>query len=1467
MAFITDKIIPFGGLDKDSEPTMVKNGDYTDALNIQIMSSNVDKDGPVQIVQGNELSSTITGVTTSQKKKYKITWTNDGVSVHELLFKLTDGTTVVTITFTEGATNAATITNIGTGISGRVYNLTPHPGAFDSFLFTGGTEYGYFEQATSYGYEWDLVCDTLPVFIATEAYDQSVVGDMNVIGSYDLLGDLLIFSTTGNEEVVENTVTVLSTSADANNQILLGITGDTSSMSNGDLIVIYGATNGLGINGSWIVFIVDSITIKLLNSLYVGPFSGEITIQENTSSVSEIGVQTRDNNTNIFTYTRLLRSKELGFKTIHQIDSVAEKNNTKTSVYFTDFNSVPRVFYYKGDYITDGALSIISDLGTYTYGTINSETSLIQNSVGDAVFSFTNQDQTGGALKAAMNMYFIRFLTESLTATPWSVRSGHIPVFAPSTEGDPKDILGSVPGANTGKRNNFTVTGIVTGLFKYIELAVYINTNNVISAYVVSRTPLTTDNISLSHIGTETTTTTLDAGELLFQEAAYNTARNISIEDNRLVLSNLTMSSVLDFTDIANTFTHSVKKKAIQGVGNPMTTYVAGEYQEPENVYSYAGYMDNETYRFAARFKLKNGYVTDAFWIDDIKMSTGNTNTGNPFSDNRRISGLTNYDLTESGMTGDALVTYIEFNADLSKTVNGVQSRDLVSEILISRVEMSAVNREVLATGIGVMGCYVQDKDYDIAGGIGTSYVTAINYGTQTEEAEDITQTSLLGEFPLSTALTAEHTFSDFRVGYAGTGLYTANATTSLRRKYTSFYSIDMLYGQTSISLLPGDLLLNHGSQDTTYYEVASTYESNLYHVKNGETGTITPIELTINDAVSFAQGGVATVGGLTYTKGFILAQKRYDLGGSIAYDRILWQNTASLVINTDDDMYGTSPAGNADAGTYYIQYFRKIGTTSLDKFGPVTASSYVPTGSSIKIDSATPTLLSFDAFGGDVYTQRCFLKNRIITEDVTGDVNSRGFGAGLSFYSQNYINFQLRTSITYPATLTEGQWLTSATSDVLTYSGFNITDTQFGATAFDPLVERYGDLPTRIAYSELKPQGSSKDEYRTFLPLNFKDLNMSDGPIVHHTSLNGELVTWQPRRVMRQFFNTRSTFQGGDGSEVIIGDGGVMSRDGQTLSLFGSNHKWSFIKGKGKRGNDLIYWVNTEYKNVMRYAGDGPLNLVDLRGMRSFFGTNLRFIQDYDTPANGAGICGVWNDEKGCAIWSFNSKKQGIAEWDNFEVYNEVDVVAYDGEFYQSLTVNNTNNNPSTSDEWEIIKRSNPDYYNQYTIVFSEDRNKFLTFYSFVAKIFLQWKETYFSPRPETNTGKLYLHDAGDYSTWYDELIIEDAYIEMIYNRDETLPKIYNALLANSEVVPVRVESSTKDHNTFMIDTDFEEEFNMFTSGIKNNLNDAGENDDDTSQLWGNYIKAKLIMSSGVFQKIINFVIKYTTINRFYKK
>jgi len=1468
------KYSPLGGLDQDTSIEYIGDGNYRNALNIQHLTQNTESTQGQIPRRGNELSFSLGSVSTQNKtwRLYleQVVAPNTGYLVFigqngEQLNSSPSPYPSPTVFYWDRSLGfAAQVTAISSNIT---VNFDP-TATFSSVDTSGTNTAGYIDITLNdiSGYDWDffatyradvfaLVDDPrLDSILVREAYDTSLDGSLNVIGSNDLLSDLYIWSTPQTELPTSQQLTVTSVANNGSGRFRVTFSS-SHGLTNGWKISL--ENSGTAIDGDWIVDVISPsvIDLKEYYSNFVAVGGGfVVTLSYYNEAVGELGVAQKNFDTSTWTYTRLLRTKEWNFRTKKQPDTYAERNSLKDSVYWTDDYNVPRCFYYTLPFVQDGGLSING--GRYDYGSIAEETRLILAST-NVDLSFTGQVQGGGAIKSGNWRYSIRFLSDSLTPTEWTDLTNPINVFTASTGASPYLLIGDLPGVTTPKINQFEVSGIIPGLFKYIELAGVNYVGSAIEGYIIRRELLDnqSDTITIEHTGTESDVTDLDLATLNQFSTAVETAKNITVIDSRMVLSNITVIEQADLTTWAQTIEHSLFQKDLPTVGgNIQGNLRVAEYQKPENVNGYVGYMYNETYRFGVKLRRRdNGGWTQVFHIDDITFDT--------LSYARRNTTLSNFNLVDpSGApftNNNIKVPYIRFeNINLDYLVNGKPIREIYDRIEIVRAECV---QEVLASGIVFLGMNTSFliPGLDSGGSPFNDYVGSDN------PPSGITTTNTVDTI-------VANAFAD----YANSGVVGAMVT--VRPQYGSFYSPDIMFSNTDIVFTIGDRMLNFGQP--FYMSLINQYidvnqQKYSYYSQTGgkfDTNSVgggpNPIQdATLNDMQTIAKGGSATIGGITYQK-FIYVDNS-SIGGTLSTcdspkSPVLYYSTGFTQPSP------LTPSGSVhDFGIRYMQYFRPLS----DKYGDVSTTRYVSTGAYASFDSLTASPVMIDTFGGDTFTQLVYLKQR------AGDLEFNGFGGGISFYCQNRINSQMKTiaegttQYIYPGIGT-AKWLaTSSLPNEEYQKGYNIRNEVKIDTAFDPDIEQATDLPTRIIWSPVKPQNSIQDSYRIYLPLDFRDGDLSYGEIVHHANGNGELISWQERRFERWFFNTRGTLEAA-GTSVVIGDGAVMDRDGVTISNIGCKHKWSIIKGYSPGGNDVFYWINTVLKKVARFGYDGTVSISDIKGMQSFFANNLTWVDNFDMPADGLGIHGVWDNRYADVVWTIRGINSTISEWDSglgyangAYVYYSTDPFLIYGDVYKNVSgVLSTNQPP---DQYPNVWEKQPMglYNNEYTIVLNEFKNKFTTFLTHKPKIYLRWRDTFLSPRPIADVSQLYEHNIGDYLTWYDNgstSQTEEGYLTGVINDlDDT--KYFEAISVKSEIVPYKFEFETKNHISYLDETEFTTREDLYYAPIKRDStvtvdNPTGLNNLATSMLYGKYLYATMKFEVATYQELIYFLTKF---------
>lgn len=1501
MPFNSQKIPINGKLNKDTDLSKVPQGDRLDALNTSFLVDENNTENSVKSVKGNELAYTIPAVT-AQNKTIRIYFEAGSVTDTQTInFLNQNGGVLAIATFNYGTTANATM------LSGLGSCLASLSTAGIPTSHTQGTD--YFELTLTpvgiVGAEWtitrtsSLSTDALTYIVLQEAIPLDLTGEQHIIGKNTQPGVRFEWSTTQ-----VNMPQTIPFSTYGNITYSLGvvsflyfcvrlITSNPHNLQTGQVIQITNAPVGTNADGIWSVNVIDAFTFDLVFSVFgvFGSGSGDITI--NVQGYGQIGAVQYDVNTDVWTYTRLIGSKDFNFVRPKQIDNHVEYAGGRYSFYFTDDYNVIRSFYYDGPFVTDGAIGVTATgtnpLGIYQYGSIGIETSLLLSGT-NINFDFIQQLQTGGQVPSGNNRYTICFLTENFTRTLYLDLSNPINVFSASTLGSPTAIIGDPAGTvTTGKVNQFEVTGIIPGLFKYVEL-VRVNYVGVVATSIktVLREVLTGSSITLYDRGDNAGTTDLSAGELLRAASGYLTAKNIRAIDNRLIISNLTTSAEKDLSVWAQTFTHGIFIETENAVGNVYSGGLAhalavGEYQLPENVYSKVGYMHNEVYRFGCKVKFKNGTYSNTFWVDDIIINDSATNNSGVANPNRRFQNLSGYDLTD--VTGSVInIAYVKFgNINFDYLINGIRVRDLIDEVVFERVELDSTTEEILATGmlsIGVKG------NLSYKGSTSNYYL----YGGDTNNGFS-SAFPIVNDYPFNAGGTSVYwnkvggpNWSDEQMPQMAVGSMVANRGLYLNilRDMASFYSPDLFLGGKKINSSTQDKIFNYGSQAMNAarivtYQSPDFFDTGTYQEYSGFSYNQKWDVCNVQELYDIPTGGIHTFSnGEKYSKvlyftvqGTPVLNKEFNVSSS----PVVLTNTSTPLNNK---------SGLWDNGFYYCQYYRSL--SGSVKFSNTNSSKYSPVGSSIKVTNITPNITNSSAvsvFGGDTFTQKTYfkLRNPIAALD--------GFGQGVSFYSQNKINTQMKekqsssSTALFPA-ITTNAWLGDLNPEPLYYNhGYDIQNAINIDSAFDPNAKQITDLPTRVAWSDLKPVGSVIDFYRYFYPFQFHDLDATQGEITNHENFNGELVTWQLRALQRQFFNSRGQLQTSTTS-LVIGDGSVMQRDGVRVTGYGSQHKWSVLKGKSKSGDDYYAWVNAETKSVQALGMNGTDVISESKDMNSWFNKNITWASLYDTPADGNGICGVWYENNNQFYWTFMGHRK-VAEWVQPITggYSIGDVVSYSNgtystfnetpDFYRS-TINNNSKTPSISSSsyWELIPHTDRNYYNEYTLAFTNYKQvySFTEFFSFKPKIYLEWGNTFMTPRPVGDTGSVYLHWEGDYGVWYDNTITkqeEEGYIQLIFNTDTDLIKHFLAVLISSEVAPYKIDFVTKNHTSTLLAADFDAQIDQFQAGIKEDQTNPANL--DASALWGQYVKIKIYFEPYVYQKLNSFVLKYFAQPRTYNK
>lgn len=1442
-----------GKLDKDSDLQYINSGkgDYPELVDMEFTKENVY----AQTTAAGNKEIVDFGEVTAQNQKVRV------------YFKVTSSITLELYNTNDQLISSGTQTVISGDLQSfknAVKNIVQNQFTVPSTFYanqTGSQPYIDFLLDTQNS-DWKLV--GVDYQIIQEAITTTGTGKYIPIGSYDFLNDCFYWLTTQRnfKQTLDKQITnVTSINGSAR------LTVPDHGLKDGETIAINGATgtNLQGVNGIWVINVVNSNQFDLILSKFSGTWTSGGTITNNLYGYGCIGVVILDNNTNLYTFIPLLRSKKLNFITKKEIyQPQVELNGTLISLYYTDDYNLPRVTYYRGPYATDGCIqALYPKTGQYQYASLDLE---IANQLiySGYKLTFDSQLQSGGNLKAGNKRYAIRFISESLAQTELSLITNPIPCFSQAYEGltTTNFVWGNDATVFTSKRNVLRVTGITPGLFRYIELICfeYIGTNTSVlsvSAVVVRReslTPTQTE-ITLEHNGNETSTVPFDASTASQVQPKIVTARDNVIIQNRLVYGNVKIATdEYDLTDFCKTLKYSLHKKSI-----PASSYLKtnGEFYDPTRTENSVGYQAWEWYRFYIVGEYLSGSLSSAFFAFDVRFVSkddylspnADTNFISPIPPNnanwefqnsngtnrRNLANDTfdNYDLSDNqvGYGGNLYQLYLKLeNLDWNYSINGVPLKDIFRSFKVYRAERKD---EVLLSG-------VFNKSQE-------AYVRNLSAGANRVDCRDFYY-SVRNKMTLSTQ---NITLKDKAVPYTFLGAVQQTA------KYGSFYAPDFYYKNgNEITARNEDKLISFGQAYQSLKKVGG-WTPNQYGVLyyfafyNGMTNCNKSGVYKVDESFVVPSGGIAS---------FKNNVNYYKTDDPISIGSGCGKEISSYVLSLNKNVVNDGSKNNSwdnnlvydDYALYNAVYFRRI----VDKYGSSINSNndLTYTNSDIIYNTSTTNVL-----GGDVFTQLNYLKKYI---NYTGDQDwkKNGGAAGLEFVSQNKVNTNLRVYSTgkqvFPQAYGDNipNWLNTVNFDYYEQnSGYQVTNRVQARAIFDNDLTKENEniLPTRKYYSELKPNGSKVDFYRIFLPFNFADNPQIFGPISRVMNVNNELFTVQERGYTREYFNSRGELQSQDAGTVLIGDGSVLKRIGTNLTIFGTDHSGAVAKGKSQSGKDVIMFISPDFSQVLRFGDDGLVSVSLRESMRTFFNNNLRWAKQAFTPADGYGICGTWDNNNKQFIFTVKAW-QKMQSWDPNFGYAEKETVFYGitaqgvpNIYVATKDIQPNTPPPTNNSDWSQISYTDSNYYNVYTFTWSEMKAGFAQFYSYLPNHYTQFQGGVITPYPDlTNDkrSKIYLHGVGNPAEYYG-IEFSGGKISLICNFNRDGNKKFFALWLNASNKPERVDITSlfRDElnaefikKSYLLSTDFETREGYQISPVKLETDTNGSNDGDTGQMEG---------------------------------
>jgi len=1426
------RVTPSGVLDKDTEVSYIGKGNYIDALNIRhrAVDSNGGDFGGIVPVKGNaNLVNTINGVAgtaftyAAETQTYRVFVDvediyNGSISSHDATIYIEDSTGVLHTKTTGPFVNYSS-TNLASAITVIKADLDNILNAWLGGLFT---------------YSATTITKT--------------ISGTNVAGYFDV-------------------TTALT------NEFFFLITNSQGEYAKFSQISEYHTEAGK------FTFVGSA---QLDDEMYV-LLAGDDLNSDGTSVISEIGVIYP--NATGYSYTKLLRSKKLRFNPQRKAEMQIERVGPQINIYWTDNLNPPRVVYlkYTNRKTINGALNITE--GRYDLANIDFETLFfLPNET--AYFENINIVEGKGKIKAGTKRYTGRFLTEDFVYQDFVEITNPFPIYL-GTKDKAYEIFGNETDTITNKAVSLTIKNFTPGIYKYFELVVIEYKGTSFVANIVQRFTLSGNETELevehTEVGQELIQ--LSKEELLALTTKYITVKNIVQHDNRMVLSNLKEQIDYNLNNWATQIEHSIEETFISGVGllqNENTSAPSieyGEYAVPENVRDYTGYMINDTYRFGIQVQWKNtGRWSNAYWLDDIRFDGTNTNVNT--SDNRRRTfggSVTSVNTTTETITVNNHKFYEGQRIMFSGTT---PPGGLFFNVIYYAINVTTNTFQVAQdpnpttplnlTSSGTAVTVTRKKiDNNLAESLNTDENRVKVYYPKFHniDLEYLVDTNGdgIGDTPLKKLIKAFKIVRSERIPEVMlTGLFGATAYqfASPNRNYYPIYSEGNFNYTTSWPAV-GPYLAITSSREVVHLISSDYYYNENYNYQQGDSIKILgPNRKNLNLA-NTAGTTVSAASTFVETTGYFVDPLIYDLQYSTySIDKAFYIESGSKAVDGTDVYFTETPNAALglgrdgfvrtsyffnlttaisgphasmsanDNGLYYGQIFRDLGG-NLKYPKNKELSIYQSIGHIYLVKETSNGIVNNQSiFGGDIFNQKSYIKSKYKR-------TNRSQGSALSFYSQNKRNSQLITALEYVDSLTSPGSLFPQkmdTSFVTVSSSYGAGDWRVGLFTW---IEQGHETFTQNEYDE-----TYSAVYQASDVSSFDENNDFDGSSPIRITWSAKKITGSLKDAYRVFKpldfadldftrgeishhevinNAFYTFQEKEGTDIVVGSGSILGAPGVELTSIGTSKKESVIKGKNPNGKDIVYWYNDRLQKLVRLAGDGISVLSD-RGLATFFLNNGKYVSNEFYPLSGRGVHGVWNDKYGEAIFTFK--------------YN-------DG----------------------VSNKS-------FTIAYDEIKNGFISFHSYTPNIYLPYNNTFFSQDPETGfENTIYLHDSGLNYTFYGVTGDYEPYIEFVMNYDPNLPKIFEAIQVNSELIPYAsankpIYFNTKNHTSYLDNADLEVREDLFYSTIKNDSTGTGLNSGDTSRLFGRWLKMKMFLASSAgTQKLINAIVKFRVSPRLYNQ
>lgn len=188
------------------------------------------------------------------------------------------------------------------------------------------------------------------------------------------------------------------------------------------------------------------------------------------------------------------------------------------------------------------------------------------------------------------------------------------------------------------------------------------------------------------------------------------------------------------------------------------------------------------------------------------------------------------------------------------------------------------------------------------------------------------------------------------------------------------------------------------------------------------------------------------------------------------------------------------------------------------------------------------------------------------------------------------------------------------------------------------PNIELQSEFSARIYGSNTKIDGEEIDSWRKFEVIDYIDADGTLGAINGLINWRGEVFFFQDRAFGQVAINPVSLIQDQSGSTIELGVGKYLHKINYISTIFGSKHRFGLVTT-----DYAIYFFDSNNKKLFRYSeGNNPLS--DIAGMSSYLATYVvGDILINDNPVLDKGISTVYDKRFNEVLFTFKTNNNSF--------------------------------------------------------------------------------------------------------------------------------------------------------------------------------------------------------------------------------